>query len=70
MDPIAQHTKLEAWDDEGKPFLQEYRGSGKLKGKACLVTGGDSGIGRAVAFAFVREGADVTITFLSQEREE
>lgn len=31
MDPIAQHTKLEAWDDEGKPFLQEYRGSGKLQ---------------------------------------
>ncbi|KAI5453757.1 hypothetical protein NCC49_005570 [Naganishia albida] len=70
MDPIAQHTALEAWDDEGKPFLQEYKGSGKLKGKAAIITGGDSGIGRAVAFAFVREGADVTITFLPQERED
>lgn len=35
MDPIAQHTALEAWDDEGKPFLQEYKGSGKLK--VCLL---------------------------------
>ena len=70
MDPIAEHTRLEKWDDEGKPYLQEYKGSGKLQGKAAIITGGDSGIGRAVALAFVREGAAVTITYLKQEKEE
>src|ERR671927_163048 len=44
-----------------------YRGSGKLKGKAALITGGDSGIGRAVALAFAREGADVLISYLNEE---
>lgn len=44
-----------------------YRGSGRLKGKAALVTGGDSGIGRAVAVAFAREGADVAIAYLPEE---
>ena len=39
-----------------------YRGSGKLEGKAAIITGGDSGIGRAVALAFAREGADVLIS--------
>jgi hypothetical protein len=38
-----------------------YRGSGRLAGKAAVITGGDSGIGRAVAIAFAREGADVLI---------
>lgn len=46
---------------------QSYRGCGKLKGKAALITGGDSGIGRAVALAFAREGADVLISYLSEE---
>ena len=44
-----------------------YRGSGKLKGKAALITGGDSGIGRAVALAFAREGADILISYLNEE---
>lgn len=44
-----------------------YRGSGKLTGKAAVVTGGDSGIGRAVAIAFAREGADVLISYLDEE---
>ncbi|MGY4844522.1 SDR family oxidoreductase [Kocuria sp. MNB10] len=44
-----------------------YRGSGKLEGKAAVVTGGDSGIGRAVAIAYAREGADVLITYLPEE---
>src|SRR5579872_7320079 len=44
-----------------------YTGSGKLKGKAAIVTGGDSGIGRAVALAFAREGADVLISYLNEE---
>jgi len=43
-----------------------YRGSGKLDGKVALITGGDSGIGRAVAILFAREGADVVITYLNE----
>jgi NAD(P)-dependent dehydrogenase (short-subunit alcohol dehydrogenase family) len=45
---------------------QSYRGSGKLDGKASVITGGDSGIGRAVALAFAREGADVLIAYLNE----
>jgi NAD(P)-dependent dehydrogenase (short-subunit alcohol dehydrogenase family) len=43
-----------------------YRGSGKLEGKVALITGGDSGIGRAVAIAYAREGADVVISYLDE----
>ena len=46
-----------------------YRGSGKLKGMKAVITGGDSGIGRAVAIAFAREGADVLIAFLNETEE-
>ena len=44
-----------------------YKGAGRLEGKAALITGGDSGIGRAVAVAFAREGADVLISYLEEE---
>ena len=44
-----------------------YRGSGKLTGKKAIITGGDSGIGRAVAIAFAREGADVLISYLNED---
>jgi NAD(P)-dependent dehydrogenase (short-subunit alcohol dehydrogenase family) len=44
-----------------------YQGHGRLQGKAAVITGGDSGIGRAVAIAFAREGADVLISYLSED---
>ena len=47
-----------------------YEGSGKLTGKRALITGGDSGIGRAVAIAYAREGADVAISYLPEEQED
>ena len=46
-----------------------YRGSGKLENKVALVTGGDSGIGRAVAIFFAREGADVAVAYLNEHKD-
>jgi NAD(P)-dependent dehydrogenase (short-subunit alcohol dehydrogenase family) len=46
---------------------RSYRGSGKLTGRAAVITGADSGIGRAVAIAYAREGADVLISYLSED---
>src|SRR5687767_15853392 len=45
-----------------------YRAAGKLEGKVALITGGDSGIGRAVALLYAREGADVAINYLKEEQ--
>lgn len=56
----AEMNPLPIYDDEN------YKGSGKLKGKNALITGGDSGIGRAVAVAFAKEGANVAIAYLDE----
>ena len=58
---------MEPKPDHGE---ESYRGSGALSGKAALITGGDSGIGRAVAIAFAREGADVAISYLPEEEDD
>src|SRR5213080_1750234 len=54
MDPQPDHGE------------QSYVGTGRLKGKKAVITGADSGIGRAVAIAYAREGADVLISYLSE----
>jgi len=74
IDTTAQYQKgagLDA-DMEQKADLGEesYRGLGRLIGRKALITGGDSGIGAAVAIAFAREGADVAISYLPEEEED
>jgi NAD(P)-dependent dehydrogenase (short-subunit alcohol dehydrogenase family) len=48
---------------------QSYKGSGRLKGLKALITGGDSGIGRAVAIAYAREGADLLLSYLDEDKD-
>lgn len=81
QDPTTQYTgpKRKMADPQGGPGLEQdmpikpdagedtYRGSGRLEGRKALVTGADSGIGRAVAIAFAREGADVVLSYLPEE---
>jgi NAD(P)-dependent dehydrogenase (short-subunit alcohol dehydrogenase family) len=64
IDPPGLTTEMTPTPDHGE---SSYRGNGRLLGRRALITGGDSGIGRAVAIAFAREGADVLISHLAEE---
>jgi hypothetical protein len=62
--PPGSTEAMEPRPDHGE---ESYRGSGKLTGKVALITGADSGIGKAVAIAYAREGADVAISYLDED---
>jgi NAD(P)-dependent dehydrogenase (short-subunit alcohol dehydrogenase family) len=70
----AQHQQKPGIEAELEPrpryTAPHYKGAEKLKDKVALITGGDSGIGRAVAVLFAREGADIAFTFLKEEKQD
>lgn len=66
QDPPGSDSELTPTADHGEA---SYVGSGRLQDRVAIITGGDSGIGRAVAIAYAREGADVLISYLSEEED-
>jgi NAD(P)-dependent dehydrogenase (short-subunit alcohol dehydrogenase family) len=71
MPPQHQdHQPGREWKMEPEPkYMPRYAGSGKLEGKVAVITGGDSGIGRATAVLFAREGAEIAILFLEESED-
>src|SRR5947208_5255580 len=71
--PAQQQAQRPGREDQMRPRPQakraEYKAAGKLAGKAAIITGGDSGIGRAVAVTFAKEGADVAIVYLNEHKD-
>jgi len=67
--PQPMPGKTARMDPEPDHGEKSYKGSGKLEGKRAIITGGDSGIGRAVAIAYAREGADLLISYLNEEED-
>jgi len=63
QEPPGREASMRPLPDYG---LDSYRGAGKLQGRSALITGGDSGIGRAVALAYAREGADLLLSYLDE----
>ncbi|WP_180356131.1 SDR family oxidoreductase [Aliirhizobium smilacinae] len=66
QEPPGKTASMQPVPDHGE---KSYRGAGKLQGKVALITGGDSGIGKAVAIAFAREGADILISYLNEDED-
>jgi NAD(P)-dependent dehydrogenase (short-subunit alcohol dehydrogenase family) len=72
LQPAQKQQRQPGRESEMRPlpeYLQKYPGSGRLKGKIALITGGDSGIGRAVAVAMAREGAKIAIVYLEEHKD-
>jgi NAD(P)-dependent dehydrogenase (short-subunit alcohol dehydrogenase family) len=71
IEPIKQKQKLPGLESKMIPVPKDedpnYKGSGKLKDKVAIITGADSGIGKAVAIAFAKEGADIVASYLSED---